>query len=85
MNSNCRYLLLGLVLGSVLTIGAALLAGTTVNVTSSVQESGAGRYELETQQTADGKAYTVFDRERGTVQTFTEAGPLLRVASEPGD
>lgn len=80
MKSNAWYLVLGLILGSTLTIAAAFLAGPTVNVTSSVQDSGSmGRYELETRTTADGAIYVVFDRETGEVREFSGERPL-RVA-----
>jgi hypothetical protein len=77
MKSNAWYLVLGLILGSALTIAAAFLAGPTVNVTSSVQDSGAkGRYELETRTTADGTTYAVFDRETGEVREYSGERPL---------
>ncbi len=74
MRGNVGYLLVGLVLGVVLTVVAALVVGPNVNVTSSTNVNNSGRYELVANTTESGTEFAVLDSETGETRVLRADG-----------
>lgn len=74
MRGNVGYLLVGLVLGVVLTVVAALVVGPNVNVTSSTNVNNSGRYDLITNSTEEGTEFALLDSETGETRVLRADG-----------
>ena len=76
MNGQVKYFVAGLLLGVVSTISAALLAGPTVNVTSTEGPSEAGRFCFQSHMDNGKGTYAVLDTESGMVRLFNGEGSI---------
>ncbi|MCL4690999.1 MAG: hypothetical protein KJ060_00590 [Candidatus Hydrogenedentes bacterium] len=85
MRGNVGYLLVGLVLGVVLTVVAALLVGPNVNVTSSANVNNAGRYELVANTTEKGTEFALLDSETGETRVLRADGNWLTLTPSSSD
>ncbi|MCC6485946.1 MAG: hypothetical protein IT364_00465 [Candidatus Hydrogenedentes bacterium] len=82
MNGQIKGLVVGLLLGVALTISAAVFAGPTVNVTSTVGPSTAGRFCFQSHMENGKGSYAVLDTESGVVRVFSGEGSVVTIDPE---
>lgn len=83
MNGQIKGLVVGLLLGVVLTISAAVFAGPTINFTSTEGPDTAGRFCFQSNMDNGNGSYAVLDTESGMVRVFSGEGDVVTI--DPSD
>ena len=79
MNGQIKGLVVGLLLGVVLTISAAVFAGPTINVTTTGGPGDSGRFRLQSHTENGKETYAVLDTETGTVRVVSGEGNVVTI------